>query len=88
MRSRARRRLLVGFAAAFTLTVAAPASAQSAAGTIDVGAPELAEFPKVSVSVSVPPEVTPTVAANQSGTSHTNGPVSVRYRVVPVTTWA
>jgi tight adherence protein B len=66
MRSRAHRRLLAGFAAAFTLSVAVPASAQSAAGTIDVGAADLAEFPKVSVSVSVPPEVTPTVASNVS----------------------
>ena len=62
--SRTRRRLLTILAAACTLGVATPASAQSTAGTIDTGALDVAQFPQVSLSVSVPSAVTPTVASN------------------------
>ena len=66
IRLRARRPLLAVFAAAITFSVATPASAQSAAGTIDIGTPDVAQFPQVSLAVSVPQEVTPTVASNVS----------------------
>jgi tight adherence protein B len=61
-RPRLRRALLL-VPAAVAISLSAPAYAQPASGGIEIGAVETASFPNVAVTLSVPAEVTPAVAA-------------------------